>query len=108
MGDVVNRNYDGFVCQEGVYAQGEYTLLDNRLNFVIAGALNNNTYWRRDFFYYDKDHEKSKTMNFIGGTVKGGVNYNIDRHNNVFFNGDTSRAHRSSAEACSSTPTTPT
>ena len=49
-------------------------------------ALNNNTYWRRDFFYYDKEHEKSKTMNFIGGTVKGGVNYNIDRHNNVFFN----------------------
>ena len=86
VGDVVNRNYDGFVCQEGVYAQGEYTLLDNRLNFVIAGALNNNTYWRKDFYYYDAENSRSATKNFIGGTIKGGVNYNIDKHNNVFFN----------------------
>lgn len=86
VGDVVNRNYDGFVCQEGVYAQGEYTLLDNRLNLVLAGALNNNTYWRKDFYYYDAENSRSATKNFIGGTIKGGVNYNIDKHNNVFFN----------------------
>lgn len=86
VGDVIARNYNGYTAQEGVYAQGEYTMLSGKLNLVLSGALNNNTYWRRDFFYYDKDHEKSKTMNFIGGTVKGGVNYNIDRHNNVFFN----------------------
>ena len=86
VGDVIARNYNGYTAQEGVYGQGEYSMLSGKLNFVLSGALNNNTYWRRDFFYYDKDHERSKTMNFLGGTVKGGVNYNIDRHNNVFFN----------------------
>ncbi len=86
VGDVVNRNYDGFTCQEGIYGQGEYTMLDGKLNFVLAGALNNNTYWRKDFYYYDEANSRSETKNFIGGTIKGGVNYNIDRHNNVFFN----------------------
>ncbi len=86
VGDVVYRNYKGYTVQEGVYAQGEYTMLDGDLNLVLAGAINNNTYWRRDFLYYDKEHERSATKNFIGGTVKGGVNYNIDRFNNVFFN----------------------
>lgn len=86
VGDVVYRDYNGYTVQEGVYAQAEYTMLDKKLNIVASGALNNNTYWRRDFFYYDKEHEKSATTNFIGGTIKGGVNYNIDKHSNVFFN----------------------
>ena len=86
VGDIVYRHYNGYVLQEGAYAQGEYTMLDNKLNLVLSGALNNNTYWRRDFFYYDKAHEKSATKSFIGGTIKGGANYNIDRNNNVFFN----------------------
>ena len=86
VGDIVNRNYDGFTAQEGIYAQGEYTLLDKKLNLVLAGALNNNTYWRKDFYYYDAAHARSATKNFMGGTIKGGANYNIDRHNNVFFN----------------------
>ena len=84
VGDIVGRNYDGHTAQEGIYAQGEYTMLDKKLNLVVAGSFNNNTYWRKDFFYYDG--QSSKTKNFIGGTIKGGVNYNIDRHNNVFFN----------------------
>lgn len=86
VGDVVYRNYNGYVMQEGMYAQAEYTMLDKALNLVVSGALNNNTYWRRDFFYYDKEHERSATKNFIGGTIKGGANYNIDTKNNVFFN----------------------
>ncbi|MDE6225318.1 MAG: TonB-dependent receptor, partial [Muribaculaceae bacterium] len=86
VGDVVYRNYNGYTAQEGIYAQGEYTMLDNRLNLVVSGAVNNNTYWRRDFFYYDKEHERSATTNFVGGTIKGGANYNIDKKNNVFFN----------------------
>ncbi len=86
MGDVVARNYDGYTAQEGAYAQAEYSMLNKKLNLVLSGALNNNTYWRRDYFFYDKANERSETMNFIGGTIKGGANYNIDRHNNVFFN----------------------
>lgn len=86
VGDVVYRNYNGYIVQEGIYGQAEYTMLDKALNLVVSGAINNNTYWRRDFFYYDKANEKSETKNFIGGTIKGGANYNLDRHNNVFFN----------------------
>lgn len=87
VGDKVGRNYDGFITQEGIYAQGEYTMLENRLNLVIAGALNNNTYWRKEFFYADAEDAKSAVKNFMGGSIKGGANYNIDRHNNVFING---------------------
>lgn len=86
VGDVVARDYDGYTAQEGAYAQAEYSMLNKKLNLVLSGALNNNTYWRRDYFFYDKANERSETMNFIGGTIKGGANYNIDRHNNVFFN----------------------
>ncbi len=86
VGDVVYRDYNSYIVQEGVYGQAEYTMFDKKLNLVLSGALNNNTYWRRDFFYYDKANERSETSNFIGGTIKGGANYNIDSKNNVFFN----------------------
>ena len=86
IGDIVYRNYLGYTVQEGIYGQGEYTILDGKFNFVLSGALNNTSYWRRDKFYYDKANEKSETVNFIGGTIKGGANYNIDDFNNVFFN----------------------
>lgn len=86
VGDIVYRNYDGHTHQEGAYAQAEYTALDGKLNAVLSGSLNNTGYWRVDHFYYDEAHAKSESLNFLGGTAKGGINYNIDRHNNVFFN----------------------
>lgn len=87
VGDKVGRNYNGYTAQEGVYGQAEYTMLDSKLNMVIAGAINNNTYWRKEFFFADAENSKSATKNFLAGSIKGGVNYNIDRHNNVFVNG---------------------
>lgn len=87
VGDVVYRDYDGHTHQEGIYAQGEYKFWGNRMTAILAGSLSNTGYQREDFLYYDKAHSKSKWINFIGGTIKGGVNYNIDRHNNVYFNG---------------------
>lgn len=86
VGDIVYRNYNGYTMQEGIYLQGEYTGLDKKLTAIITGTVNNTAYWRRDFFYYDKAHEKSETVNFWAGSIKGGVNYNIDRHMNVYFN----------------------
>lgn len=86
VGDVVYRDYDGHTLQEGAYAQAEYTTMGGKLNLVLSGAINNTSYWRVDHFYYDEDHEKSETLNFVGGTIKGGANYNINRYNNVFFN----------------------
>lgn len=86
IGDVVYKNYNGYTLQEGLYAQGEYTMLDGNLNIVLAASGNNTSYWRREFLYADKAHEKSETVNFWSGTVKGGINYNIDKHNNIFGN----------------------
>lgn len=86
VGDIVYRNYRGYVMQEGIFGQAEYTMLDRKLNLVLAGAFNNNTYWRRDYLFYDAAKSESATSNFVGGTIKAGANYNINRNNNVFFN----------------------
>ena len=53
----------------------------------LGGSINNNSDWLVDRFYYDKEHQRSETLNFLAGNVKAGINYNIDRHNNVFANG---------------------
>ncbi|MBQ7041572.1 MAG: TonB-dependent receptor [Muribaculaceae bacterium] len=86
VGDIVYRDYDGHTHQEGAYAQAEYTALDNKLNVILAGSISNTGYWRVDHFYYDKAHEKSESLNFLGGTVKAGANYNINRNHNVYAN----------------------
>ena len=86
VGDIVYRNYDGHTHQEGAYAQAEYSAFDNHLNLILAGSLSNTGYWRVDNFYYDKEHSKSESLNFLGGTAKFGANYNIDRYNNVYVN----------------------
>lgn len=87
VGDIVYRNYNGHTSQEGIYGQGEYKLLDGAITTVLAGSLNLTSYQRIDHFYYDEEHAKSPTKTFFGGTIKGGVNWNIDRNNNVFVNG---------------------
>lgn len=84
VGDVVKRDYDGFVMQEGGFFQLEYN--KNKLAAFVAGSVSNTGYWRVDRFYYDKQHEKSKTVNFLGYTIKGGANYNLTEHHNVFAN----------------------
>lgn len=84
MGDVVYRDYDGHVLQEGGFFQAEYN--KDKLSAFLAGSLSNTGYWRYDRFYYDKDHAKSSTVNYIGFTAKGGANYNINDNHNVFAN----------------------
>lgn len=84
VGDVVYRDYDGHVLQEGAFFQAEYN--KNKLSAFLAGSISNTGYWRVDRFYYDKEHEKSETLNFLGYTVKGGANYNLNDYHNVFFN----------------------
>ncbi len=87
VGDIVYRNYNGHTHQEGIYGQGEYKLLDGAVTTFLAGSLNVTGYQRIDHFYYDDAHAKSETRTFLGGTAKGGVNWNIDKHNNIFVNG---------------------
>ena len=84
VGDVVYRDYDGHVLQEGAFFQAEYS--KDKLTAFLSGALSNTGYWRYDRFYYDKEHAKSETINFIGFNVKGGANFNITENHNVFAN----------------------
>lgn len=84
VGDVVYRDYDGYVTQGGIFAQAEYN--SGPLSVFVAGTLSNSSYWLRNHFYYDKTHEKSSTEAFLGWTAKGGANYNLSEHHNVFAN----------------------
>ena len=83
-GDIIFRDYDGFVMQEGFFGQGEYNR-DN-LSVFMAGSLSNSTYWREDRFYYSKADAKSSKESFLGFTLKGGANYNLTEKHNVFAN----------------------
>ncbi|MCM1152515.1 MAG: carboxypeptidase-like regulatory domain-containing protein [Muribaculum sp.] len=87
VGDVVYRNYIGNTHQEGIYGQAEYKLLDGAITTLLAGSLNVTGYRKIDKFYYDKEHGTTPWKSYLGGTIKGGANWNIDRHNNIFING---------------------
>lgn len=84
VGDVVYRDYDGHVHQEGVFAQLEWSR--KKLNAFVSGTVSNTGYWRYDRFYYDAAHAESAHLNFLGGSVKGGANFNFNAHHNVFAN----------------------
>ena len=84
VGDVVYRDYDGYVMSEGVFAQLEYNR--EKLSAFVSGGLSNTGYWRYDRFYYDKEHAKSGKKNYLGGNIKGGANYNLTDKHNVFVN----------------------
>lgn len=83
-GDVVYRDYDGFVFQAGGFGQAEYNA--GNLSSFVSGSLSNTTYWRYDRFYYDSDNAQSKHIDFWGYTIKGGANYNLNSEHNVFAN----------------------
>ena len=84
VGDVLRRDYDGFVMYEGVFAQLEYN--QDKLSAFISGGASNTGYWRYDRMYYSKDKAKSSTKNYLGGNIKGGANYNLTENHNVFVN----------------------
>lgn len=91
IGDVAYRDYDTHIMQEGAFGQLEYS--GHSINAFVAGSLSYTTYWKYDRLYYDADHARSENIGFLGGTAKGGLNWNIDRHNNIFVNaGFVSRA----------------
>jgi iron complex outermembrane receptor protein len=86
VGDRINQNYSYDIFSEGAFAQAEY-LKDAWSAFVTVGG-NNTSNRKTDYFDYltSNPARKSPTVSFIGYQVKGGANYNIDAHNNVFVN----------------------
>ena len=84
IGDIAYRNYDGFVVQEGAFAQLEYN--QNRWSAFVNGSVNYNHYWKVDYFYYDAEKGKSEVLGFLGGTIKAGANYAFNKNHNAFIN----------------------
>lgn len=84
VGDIVYRDYDGFVMSEGAFGQAEYN--KDKLSTFVSLSVSNTTYWRYDRFYYDSNKALSETVSFPGFSVKGGANYNLNEHHNVFAN----------------------
>lgn len=91
VGDVVYRDYDGIVFNQGVFMQAEFN--KDALSSFVSLAGSNTSYSRVDRFYYDSDKSDSETISFLGFSAKGGANYNLDDNHNVFANvGTISRA----------------
>ena len=84
VGDVVYRDYDSFILQNGIFAQAEYN--KNNINTFISGSINLTDFWRYDRFYNTGSNARSDTKGFWCGNIKAGINYNFDAHNNAFFN----------------------
>ncbi|MBT8219606.1 MAG: TonB-dependent receptor [Bacteroidia bacterium] len=68
----------------GASAQLEYT--ENNLSAFISGGVNLTTMRRIDFFNKTPGNNTTDWLNFAGGNVKLGANYNIDDHHNIFVN----------------------
>ncbi len=85
-GNVLNYYNDGLVGWTGAFAQIEYSK-DNLTGFLSA-SLSNQQFKRVDYFNYLNDDSDRETgwQTFWGGTVKGGLNYNINANHNVFAN----------------------
>ena len=78
---------DGLVRWFGLFGQLEYSV--NNVSAFVSLSGSNQGFKRIDYFNYEDDDPARETdwQSFWGGTVKGGVNYNINEKHNVFVNG---------------------
>ena len=83
VGDKIAYNNDGIVVQYGTFAQVEKKMED--ATFFTNMSLYNKGYKRRDYFTYATT-QTTDFENFIGGHLKAGLNYNINKESNVFIN----------------------
>jgi len=86
VGDKFNNDYRYDILSEGLYLQSEYH--KDKLSAFVALAGNNTGNQRLDYFNYltTDPARQTKFVNFFGYQAKGGANYNLDSHNNVFAN----------------------
>jgi hypothetical protein len=82
----INFNNDGDVRWYGGFTQLEYST--DKFTAFVQGALSQQGFKRVDYFKYEAGTPLASTdyENILGGNVKGGVNYNINEHHNVFVN----------------------
>jgi hypothetical protein len=82
----INYNNDGVVNWYGAFTQFEYAT--EKLTAFVQGAVSNQGFKREDYFLYLNSNPLASTefKNILGGNIKGGANYNINEHHNVFVN----------------------
>ncbi|MBE8727370.1 TonB-dependent receptor [Flavobacterium hungaricum] len=82
----INFNNDGDVRWYGGFTQLEYST--DKFTAFVQGALSQQGFKRVDYFKYEAGTPLASTdyENILGGNVKGGINYNINEHHNVFVN----------------------
>jgi iron complex outermembrane receptor protein len=86
-GDKISYNYDGKTHWLGGYSQLEYKT--PLLSAVISGTISQVSYKRIDYFQKvqsDGSYFETPWSSFQGFSIKGGANYNLTEHDNVFFN----------------------
>lgn len=86
-GNEIAYNNDGLVNWLGLYGQLEYKV--DKLSAFTSVSLSNQGFKRIDYFIYEDSDpmQESDWENFLGGTVKAGLNYNLTTNHNVFVNG---------------------
>lgn len=84
VGDVIHRDYDAFVTQNGAFVQLDYNR--HGFDFFVTPSINYTTYSRYDRLYYDNEHAKSDIIGFTGGAIRAGTNYNINSKQNIYAN----------------------
>ncbi|WP_298139880.1 TonB-dependent receptor [Flavobacterium sp.] len=82
----INYNNDGLVRWYGAFSQIEYS--KNNLTAFLQGAISQQGFRRDDYFKYLESDPLYSTdyENILGGNIKGGLNYNINKNHNVFVN----------------------
>jgi len=86
VGDRYNNNTKVNIVSEGIFLQTEYS--KNNLSAFVSLAASNTGNQKIDYFNYlnSDPNQKSRYVYFLGYQAKGGANYNLDSHNNVYFN----------------------
>ncbi|MEN8224658.1 MAG: TonB-dependent receptor [Bacteroidota bacterium] len=95
VGDKIAYWNDGIVTYSGLFAQIEYA--SGPLSAFFGGTVSNTWTKRKDYRTYQEsgvteefagnNPDISETLSNLGWNVKGGANYNIDEHHNIFING---------------------
>ncbi len=83
-GDKYSYYNDGEVLWAGLFGQGEY--VSEKFSGFLSLAVSSKSYRRIDYFQYEPGDQKSDWVNFTPWNIKGGINYNINSHHNVFAN----------------------
>jgi outer membrane cobalamin receptor len=82
----ISYNNEGLVKWYGAFTQLEYT--SEQLTAFVQAAVSQQGFQRVDYFKYLSSDPLSKSENkkILGGDVKAGVNYNINKNHNFFAN----------------------